>query len=70
LTETKGRVLVIEEEEILKSQQILSHMGFFIEPTSALALAGFLQMKTEIGEKEIVVLPLTGSGLKGHPSNH
>jgi threonine synthase len=43
-------------------------MGFYIEPTSALALAGFLQMKTEIGDKEIVVLPLTGSGLKGHPS--
>jgi len=67
LRETDGRVIIIEEEEILNAQKSLAHMGYYIEPTSALALAGFRQMLGDIGEKDCVVLPLTGSGLKGVP---
>jgi len=67
LRETDGRVLAISEDDILDSQHALAHLGFYVEPTSALALAGFKQIEDEIGKSEIVVLPLTGNGLKGVP---
>lgn len=64
LRETDGKVLAIGEDEILTAQQESARLGYFIEPTSALALAGFKLLKDEIMEGDIVVLPLTGSGLK------
>jgi len=67
LRETKGKVLAIDEEAIMHAQQMIAHMGYFIEPTSALAVAGFLQLENVIKENETVVLPMTGSGLKGLP---
>ncbi len=67
LRETDGRVLAISEDDILESQHTLAHLGFYVEPTSALALAGLNQLEDEIGRSEIVVLPLTGNGLKGVP---
>ena len=39
----------------------------YIEPTSALAYAGYLRLADRIGVEERVVLTLTGSGLKGKP---
>lgn len=67
LRESKGEVLAIEEGAILQAQQIIAHTGYFIEPTSALAFAGFQKLEKIIRRNEIVVLPLTGSGLKGLP---
>jgi threonine synthase len=67
LLETDGRVLAVEEEEILTAQKELAHWGYYIEPTSALVFAGFKRLKDEIKEGDIVVLPLTGNGLKGVP---
>ncbi len=67
LRETDGRVVICKEQEILDAQQNLAHMGYYVEPTSALALAGFRQILVDISEKDCVVLPLTGSGLKGVP---
>jgi threonine synthase len=67
LHETDGRALAISEEEIQIAQELLAHKGYYIEPTSALAAAGFLRLKDEIDEGDVVVLPLTGSGLKGAP---
>lgn len=64
---TNGDVLAIEEDDILDAQQILAQQGYYVEPTSALALAGFRQIMEGIAEDEVVVLPLTGSGLKGKP---
>lgn len=64
LRETDGRVLAIGNDEIIKAQRELAYLGYYIEPTSALVLAGFKQISDEIKEGEIVVLPLTGSGLK------
>lgn len=67
LRETEGIVLAVVEEEILESQGILSQTGYYVEPTSALALAGFRQIMGDIRENDVVVLPLTGNGLKGTP---
>ena len=65
--ESNGLVLAINEEEILDGQQLLAHLGFYVEPTSALVVAALKQLAGRITEKELVLLSLTGSGLKGKP---
>lgn len=67
LRETEGMVLAISEEKILEAQEMITHKGYYIEPTSALAVAGWVELKNEIPQNACVVLPLTGSGLKGFP---
>ena len=67
IRETGGEILAIGELDIIKAQNKLAHLGFYIEPTSALAAAGFYQLQLKIKHNEIVVIPLTGSGLKGKP---
>jgi threonine synthase len=67
LKETRGYVLAIEEKAIIDAQDEISHMGYYIEPTSALAIAGLHQLLPEIKDLETIVIPLTGNGLKGKP---
>lgn len=67
LNNTGGEVVTIEEDQIIKTQKILAQQGFFIEPTSALAAAGFYKLRNKIKDTEIVIIPLTGNGLKGKP---
>ncbi len=62
IKETDGDVIVVKEEEILESAFELSRKGIYIEPTSATAIAGFKKYKMK--NSEIVVIPLTGHGLK------
>lgn len=65
--ESHGMVLAIQEEEILEGQQLMAHKGFYIEPTSALVVAALKVLVEHINEDELVLMPLTGSGLKGEP---
>lgn len=67
LHETSGKTLAITEDKILEGQQIAAHLGYYIEPTSALVVAGLKHLVNEIDPKETVILTLTGSGLKGAP---
>jgi threonine synthase len=67
LRETKGFTVAIEEPDILAAQEIAAHHGYYIEPTSALVIAGFKSLINVIPNDETIVLPLTGSGLKGMP---
>jgi threonine synthase len=67
LKETDGFTLALTEHEILSAQVNLAEKGYFVEPTSALAIAGFMKIKDKVKTAEIVVLPLTGNGLKGKP---
>ena len=67
LRETNGRVLTVNDSEILEAQQSLGHQGYYIEPTSAVAVAGLEKLKHELSEEDIVILILTGNGLKGAP---
>ncbi len=69
LRETDGRVVICGEQDILDAQQCLAHMGYYVEPTSALALAGYQQLMDDIADGDYVVLPLTGNGLKGIPKD-
>ncbi len=62
IKETEGDVFVVREEEILESAYELARKGVYVEPTSATAIAGL--KKYEIKNNEILIVPLTGHGLK------
>ncbi len=64
--ETKGAVEIVSEEEIDESVKELGSEGIFVEPSSAVAVAGLkkLRYSGQIREDEDVVVPLTGTGLK------
>lgn len=58
----RGEFLAIKEEEIIEGYRELAHLGFFVEPTSALVWSA---VKKKIGQvPEPIVAILTGSGLK------
>ncbi|MDP6777704.1 MAG: pyridoxal-phosphate dependent enzyme, partial [Candidatus Latescibacteria bacterium] len=59
---TGGQVVTVTDEEVESALTGFCRGGWYIEPTSATALAGL--SKSEIGEDETVVVPLTGHGLK------
>ncbi|MBG0787930.1 MAG: threonine synthase [Anaerolineaceae bacterium] len=67
LHESGGTAVAVSEDEITAARETMAHQGYYIEPTSALAYAGYLRLIDRIGVEERVVLPLTGSGLKGKP---
>jgi threonine synthase len=61
-----GDAVMVDEDEILFAFKELSKRGFFVEPSSAVAYAGY---KKQIGNKELskddyAVVVLTGAGLK------
>ncbi len=67
LKDTNGMVLAIDEDAILMAQQDLAHLGYYIEPTSALVIAAIKNLAEHFKHSDIVVVPLTGNGLKGKP---
>ena len=63
--ESKGDFIAVDEESIIKAQEILGEMGIYIETTSGAAVAAAMQYFSEsFDEKASIVVPLTGSGLK------
>lgn len=62
IKETNGDMITVNEKEILDALTYIRRKGYYIEPTSAVALAAF--KKLHIHKKHVVVLPLTGHGLK------
>jgi len=60
--ETNGDIITVKEHEILDSFYYTLRKGYYIEPTSAVVIAGF--KKHRIGKNQVIVLPLTGHGLK------
>lgn len=66
LRDTKGRSLVVSEEEIKEATKILIKKGLFIEPTSATAYAAYRKtiLNKLIDKENKVLIPLTGSGFK------
>lgn len=67
LKDTGGRAVAVEESEIIRWQQRLSHEeGIFVEPTSAAVLAGLTSLLAEghVRPRDRVLLPLTGFGFK------
>jgi threonine synthase len=66
LSETGSEAVMVEEDEILAAYRELAGLGFFVEPSSAVAYAAY-KRQTENGEAgrgEKTVIVLTGTGLK------
>jgi threonine synthase len=60
-----GRCVVVTDDSILEAQKLLaSTSGLFAEPAASASLAGFLQSKGDIPADAVVVLLITGNGLK------
>jgi threonine synthase len=65
--ESEGTCVMVEEAAIHAARRLLAHQGFYAEPTSATVVAALEKVKTLAGPDASIVLPLTGSGLKGAP---
>lgn len=65
--ETGGTCVAVEDEAILAAQKKLARQGFYVEPTSATAAAALEAVLPLAEPDHLVVVPLTGSGLKGSP---
>ena len=66
LKDVKGDAVMVEEEEIVKAFKYLAWKGFFVEPSSAVAYAGYAKqiMNGEASKSDSTVIVLTGTGLK------
>ncbi|MCS5668165.1 MAG: pyridoxal-phosphate dependent enzyme [Dehalococcoidia bacterium] len=67
---TGGSAVAVEESGILQMQRDLAEEeGIFAEPTSAAAFAGLEKLSEQgvINEGDIVLVPVTGFGLKDEP---
>ena len=66
LKEVKGDAIMVTEGEIIEAFLELARSGFFVEPSSAVAFAGYKkQLHTNVSSKHNnVAIILTGNGLK------
>lgn len=62
-----GAILAIADEETLVAQRRLAHQGFYVEPTSALAVAALDHLRDRLEGRVVVIL--TGNGLKSPDLN-
>ncbi len=62
--ETGGEVVAVSDAEVESALVLLGRKGFYVEPTSALPVAAFLKFPGV--RSGIVVVPLTGHGLKAN----
>ncbi|MEW6717508.1 MAG: pyridoxal-phosphate dependent enzyme [Chloroflexota bacterium] len=62
LASCRGKIVAVEERDILPSRDSLAWRGFYVEPTSAIVWPVLLDLLRELPEPVVVVL--TGSGFK------
>ncbi len=62
ISASQGAMCAVEEEEILPACEKLAHLGFYVEPTSALVWTALEQKINDLPDP--VVILLTGFGLK------
>jgi threonine synthase len=61
---TGGDFILVGEKDIFHSQIDISRKGYFIEPTSAVVIAGIQKYIEKTKSTDIIVSALTGHGLK------
>jgi threonine synthase len=59
---SSGIFWVVNENEIIPGRDALAHLGFYVEPTSALVWHALIHMINDLPDPVVVIL--TGSGLK------
>jgi threonine synthase len=67
IRESRGTAVSVTNEEILEAQKLLAkEEGIFAEPSGVASLAGLMKLLDEgiIGSGDLVVVEITGSGLK------
>ncbi|WP_162606273.1 pyridoxal-phosphate dependent enzyme [Jiangella asiatica] len=64
IRESHGDVLTVTEHEIAAALRDLGRLGHYVEPTSAVAVAGFRRLAGSNTATNDTVVVLTGSGLK------
>jgi threonine synthase len=62
ILESHGFICIVDEKEIMPARDALGLLGFYVEPTSAIAWATLIRMADKLPDPIVVVL--TGSGLK------
>lgn len=62
VTESQGTICIVQENNILAGRDALAHLGFYVEPTSAIVWCALEQMIQNLPDPVVVVL--TGSGYK------
>jgi threonine synthase len=62
--DSQGTVLAVSETEILQALEMMCARGFYIEPTSAAAVAGVRRYLDHADDQATIVSVLTGHGLK------
>jgi threonine synthase len=67
IRKSDGSSITVEDESTLAAQKRLARLGLFVEPTSAIVFAALETVLKQVARDEIIVIPLTGSGLKGSP---
>lgn len=65
IRESGGGAVRVGEESIRAASRALARRGLFVEPTSAVPVAALPQLRAHLGPEAEIVVPLTGSGLKG-----
>lgn len=65
VNETGGRVVEVEDDDIIDATRTLIKQGFIVEPAAAASVAALKQL--ELTENDVVCCTITGSGLK-YPS--
>ena len=67
IRESGGSAIASEEAAILTERDLLAQLeGIYCEPTSAAALAALAQLAQRclIGPEDVIIVAVTGSGLK------
>ncbi len=62
--QTSGEFMVVSEDEIRKALVEICSKGYYIEPTSAAAIAGIKKYLPGSSQGEVIVSAFTGHGLK------
>ena len=64
LRDSDGAMLAVSDVEIGRAQSLMANMGWYLEPTGAVGVAGVVKLDKLIDADESILVPLTGSGLK------
>lgn len=64
IRDTEGIILTIGEKAIAEARQQLAAKGFYVEITSAINYAGYLEYSKS--KEEVIVIPLCGAGIKSN----
>ena len=68
VNESFGDAIKVSDDEIVLAQSELARKGFLVEPSCAAAFVGYKNYRSKINDDELVLILLTGSGMKDFES--